>query len=208
MSQYYFSVDVETTSTNPFFGELLSVGLVAIEAESLKNIEEMYVPFKYSGALTDPQTYDWWHNRELVSQAAYDAAWEYDHERFSEDDGARMISEFVNSFGESLKDRIFAANPVSFDYPWIQKLYFNTNTYNPFHYRTLCMRSLYFGISGDTVYGESRASSGEFHVPKLAHHALEDARAQALDLILMLTKARAIHKAAGTQERKLAILNG
>ncbi len=188
MGQFYFSVDVETSSTNPFFGELLSVGIVCVDAAKLTIKEEMYLPLKYAGVAYDPGTLEWWENRDIVSQEAYDAAWEYENERLGLSESADMISDFVNSFGLNLGDRIFAANPVSFDFPWIQKLYNDTDKVMPFHYRTLCMRSLYFGLSDSQTYGESRSATGEFHKPKIAHHALEDARAQALDLILMLSK--------------------
>lgn len=188
MSQYYFSVDVETSSTNPFFGELLTIGIVAIDAQSLRNLSEIYIPFKYSGIAYDPLTMEWWQDRQQVSKAAYDAAWEYENDRFGLEEGAHLISEFVNSFGQSSKDRIFTANPVSFDYPWVAKLYSEVELEIPFHYRTLCMRSLYFGLSDAQIYGESRAATGEFHDSRVPHHALEDARAQALDLILMLSK--------------------
>lgn len=190
MAKTYFSVDVETTSTNAFDGELLTVGLVAIDAQSLKIVGELYVPLKYTGNHTDPETAEWWQDRTFVSQAAYDAAWGYENDRFATGHGASLIKDFVLTYAEAWPDRIFAANPASFDYPWIQKLYAEAEMPNPFHYRSICMRSLYFGVTDVPEWGESRESTGEFHKPRMPHHALEDARAQALDLILMLQKRR------------------
>ena len=184
MSMTYFSVDVETTSTSVFSGELLTIGAVAIDAETLEILDDFYIPLRYDNKKVDEETLQWW--KDVPSKEVFDAAWGEDFERHTHIDAASRLAAWVTSFSMEWKERVFAANPVSFDWPWIDKLFITADIKNPFHYRTLCMRSMYFGLEPNITWGESRVSTGEFHTAEMPHHALSDALAQAKDLVYMI----------------------
>jgi len=180
MSITFFSVDVETTSTNPFKGQLLSVGIVPINGDTLEVYDGIHIPVEYDpDGYIDGSTYDWWRQQ---GDEAFQAAWDIEN-RLSKTAAAAAASNFVNRFSDNLKERVFCANPVSFDYPWLQKLFAETGTENPWNHRTVCMRSMYFGITGG-VWGENR-EAGNWHHSELPHHALSDAQAQAYDFVKM-----------------------
>ena len=63
-------------------------------------------------------------------------------------------------------------------------LFDETGVPDPFHYRSLCLRSMKFGMRPRSEWGNDR----EDHKPAIPHHALWDARAQALDLVQMLAE--------------------
>ena len=79
--------------------------------------------------------------------------------------------------------RIFVANPASFDKMWCDYLFAVTkHDPAPYHYRSLCLRSMKFGLAPETTYGSDRTT----HKSTVEHHAYYDALAQAKDLIDML----------------------
>lgn len=179
MSMTFFSVDVETTSTNPFTGQLLTVGIVPIDGGTLEVGEGIHVPIEYdTDGPIDQDTYDWWKQQDVE---VFDVAW--GQERISKDSAAKVIDTYVRSFSDELKNRVFCANPVSFDHPWLSKLFAEAEMEMPWHHRTVCMRSMYYGITGG-VWGESR-EAGNWNYPEYPHHALFDAKAQALDFVKM-----------------------
>ena len=178
--QFFFSVDVETTSTSPFDGELLSIGIVPVNSATLEILDGKHWALEYDPTNVDPQTKQWWSEQ---SDEAYEAAWLGERQYIV--DAAEEIFDFVTSFTDAYHNRIFAANPVSFDHPWVVKLFTNAGVENPFSYRTLCMRSMQYGMTGG-IWGQSRWKDDFFHVSKIPHHALWDATSQAQDLISML----------------------
>lgn len=180
MTTTFFSVDVETTSPNPFKGQLLSVGIVPIDGETLEIHEGLHIPIDYDpDGYIDPATLEWWKDQD---EAVYDVAWGL-NARLSKEVAASVIKTFVTSFSDVIHERVFCANPVSFDYPWLLKLFAETGNDNPWSHRTVCMRSMYFGITGGK-WGEKR-ETGDWHYPDQPHHALSDAEAQAYDFIKM-----------------------
>jgi DNA polymerase III epsilon subunit-like protein len=185
--KYFHSVDVETTSTDPFNGQLLTVGIVTYREDTLEKVDEFYARLDYSTDRIDNQdTYDWW---KTVDEEIRKEAWGDKKKRLSHGIVANRLNNYVTDFTDVWADSVFCANPATFDYPWIQRLFAETLVKNPFHYRVLCLRSMAFGLYGNN-WGESREATGEFHESEFPHHALFDALAQGKDLVKMITEMR------------------
>ncbi len=195
----FFSVDVETSGLTPKTGALLTVGVQPLSWFAGCGGPEWGVPFyvrinrsQYleSSSYWDAgnETYDWWHEQSTEARAE---AWE-DRGLVRHDPimAARMLSEFVVKTEPEPEARVFVANPVAFDKMWITALYDEhahlegCRPLDPFHYRSLCLRSMKFGLRPNSPWGSDRGS----REPGLPHHALSDAQAQARDLIDMLTE--------------------
>lgn len=190
----FFSVDVETSATNPFEGYLLTVGIqpVRFDQHTLRvdmAPSSLYVRIDRSWELSQTDwetstsdTRKWW---DTQSQLVRDEAWaDATLVRHDETMAARMITEYVHEVETDPAQRIFVANPVAFDKAWIDRLYGEVGMDSPFHYRSLCLRSMKFGLRAASAWGSDR----ENHDPLIAHHALYDAVAQAHDLISMLNE--------------------
>lgn len=173
----FYVTDVETLSTVPTNGALLSVGMVAVN-EDAEIVDRLYMRLGYDINTRSESTYEWWSKQE---DDAVREAFDWSLDRLSSISAASKIHKFVASLSEK-DSSFFVANPASFDYPWIQMLFETTNVDLPFSHRTLCLRSMRYGKYGGT-FGEKR---GEFHNPKIPHHAFWDAEAEAADLISML----------------------
>lgn len=187
----FFSVDVETSSTNPFTGELLTVGVVAVDKGGTV-LADLYVRLDpLNGIEWDEDTKTWWESQEIdVRMEAYE---DEDLVRLYPHQAARMIREFVHKHGtveDGSNENVFVANPVSFDYPWIVKMFTQSNVPNPFGYRTLCLRSAAW--AGNGLWGGKR----DTNKPRCPHHALSDAHAQALDLITLIAGPEAAEVAS------------
>lgn len=179
----YFSVDVETTATTVIPRGLLSIGVKVVN-EDLSEGSEFYKVIRYpDGLVWDNSTLQWWITQDLtIFNEALNGG-------IDEDEVAFALRTFVQTNTASDQKAIFVANPVAFDKPWIDQLFLRTNIDNPFDYRSLCLRSMHFGLR-QVIWGGDRETWGEFNIPsELPHHALYDAKAQAKELIAML-KAR------------------
>lgn len=186
VSHTFFSVDVETSALQPDAGYLLTVGIVPVvqDASGKWRLDgrEFYVRVDQPNALSTSDgrwsSLGWWaEQNEYVRGEAFSPHLV----RHNELTAARMIDEFVRDIEPRADKRFFVANPVSFDKPWIDQLFFNAGMELPFHYRSLCLRSMRYGLAVSDEFGSSRMT--ESLVP---HHALHDAKAQARDLIAML----------------------
>ena len=185
----FFNVDVECTATVPSMGFLLTVGIVPVlhDGDSwVLHRDRLYVRLDHDLdmlVIPRPEHYTsmpWW---EQQSDQAQDEAYRDDElVRHAPRTAARMIAEFVESVQPDWSQRFFTANPVSFDKPWLDELFASYEMPSPFHYRSLCLRSMRFGMNPSRGFGSER----ETHAPKVPHHALHDAEAQALDLVAML----------------------
>lgn len=185
----FFNVDVECTATVPSMGYLLTVGIVPVVHDGLGWVlhrDRLYVRLDHGiDALTIPRpahytSMPWWIEQ---SDEAQDEAYRDDTlVRVPPSLAARMIVEFVGQVQPEWSQRFFTANPVSFDKPWLDDLFASNGMPSPFHYRSLCLRSMKFGMDPSRGFGSSR----ETHDPAIPHHALHDAEAQARDLIDML----------------------
>lgn len=177
----FFSIDVETSGTDPFKYDLLSVGAVAIDESGLI-LGKLYRRLDTGRDINwDDDTKAWWLEQNAAAK----------REIFSTDplvwrDDPRRVAETLAGWvrmhgGEGFHDNTFVANPSSFDHAWIRKLFSETGVPDPFSYRTLCLRSAGWGAS-DKPWSETHRT----HEPFIPHHALHDAQAQALDFLDLL----------------------
>lgn len=199
----FFSVDVETSNLTPWSeqGHLLTVGAVAVRYDPRFTIDSAVIGGEFYVRI-DRSTNglsSWWYDDDLLAEdapsdtakwwseqnaAAQDEAWrDTGLVRHAPGVAARMLREFVVHHAGDV-DATFVANPVSFDKMWVDALFAQQRVENPFHYRSLCLRSMRYGLDPRSEYGPAR----ETHKPVIPHHALHDARAQALDLIDMLER--------------------
>lgn len=193
----FFSCDVETTSTSALTGHLLTLGiqpvvlnenLVAtktgnslyLRIDQTENLDLAAIDGMWGDPDNEASSYGWWTKQNDQAQAE---AWS-DQSLVRHDivTAAAMVSEFVLSVDENPKNRIFVANPVSFDKPWFDYMFWISDITNPFHYQSLCLRSMKFGLREKTSWTPLRDN----HEPRIPHHALWDADAQADDLVAML----------------------
>lgn len=188
MSEFptFFSFDVETTATVVEAGELLTVGCVPVvhdvEAGWVKFPQHFYMRLDVAVRVTFERfsSLGWW--REQSDEVRGEAYENRDLLRFDRATTAKALAEWMAFVEPVWERRIFTANPVSFDKPWIDKLYYWADRDLPYHHRSLCLRSMKFGIDPTVGYGSDRTT----HQSLLPHHALADADAQAQDLIDML----------------------
>lgn len=190
----FFSCDVETTTTSPFTGELLTLGIQPVlfyaDQVAIEHPKNLYIRIEQQEMLDadrrwgDPDneesSYGWWTKQ---NEEAQDEAWR-DRSLVRHDiiTAAKMVSEFVNEVEQDQNQRIFVANPVSFDKPWFDQMFCIAEVADPFHYQSLCLRSMKFGLRKGSPWVQTRDN----HAPRIPHHALWDAIAQADDLVSML----------------------
>lgn len=188
----FFSVDVESSRLNPFALDsyLLSIAAVAMDEDGLYknsiyirlNNNQWLAPEWWDPTLeTDNSTLEFW--REQDEHVRNEAWLDKDLPRFSNTIGAQMLSDFVTSFGESWEDRIFVANPATFDFAWTLRLWADAHVPDPFHYRTLCLRSQAFGANGSKNWHTFPHRTNK---PETPHHPLSDALAQMKDFADMV----------------------
>jgi 3' exoribonuclease, RNase T-like len=175
----FFSVDVETSGTDPFKFDLLTIGARLIREDGL--LGDGYYTLIDHGrdVVWDDDTKAWWLEQNAAAK----------REIFSTDlpsDDPRTVAASLAGWvrmhgGSGFHDNTFVANPSSFDHAWIRKLFSYSTTPDPFSYRTLCLRSAGWG-AGSSPWSETQRS----HVPFIPHHSLHDAQAQALDFLDLL----------------------
>lgn len=194
----FFSVDVETSALDPWHGELLTVGIHVVEHDPLtkrtrlsdahcyvrinryKELEERSAKGLWGNEANPNSSFGWWQRQ---NKAARDDAYaDPTLPRLNALNAAEVISAFCVSIQPIAKERVFVANPVSFDHMWLKALFSETGVEDPFHYQSLCLRSMKFGLREGTSWGSERDNA----LPEIPHHALHDARAQAIDLVNML----------------------
>lgn len=196
----FFSVDVETSGLTPHTGYLLTVGIQPVQWDGTQwelTPRPFYVRIERGGELQQCKdwkpgisTYDWWHEQadDVRAEAWEDESLVRHHALVA----ARMVAEYVTELESLAEARVFVANPVAFDKMWLTELFGETGIDDPFHYRSLCLRSMKFGMRPCTPWGGDRKE----HKPKQPHHALSDATAQALDLVSMMTERDGANDAA------------
>lgn len=188
----FFSVDVETSGLTPATGYLLTVGIKPVVWDGVRwelADGSLYVRINRTADLATCKhwsagrgTYDWW---SLQADDVRDEAFaDPSLVRHAPLIAARMIAEYVTEIESHDESRVFVANPVAFDKMWLTELFDETEVDDPFHYRSLCLRSMKYGLRAHSPWGSDR----ETHTPKMPHHALSDAVAQAHDLVDMLAE--------------------
>jgi hypothetical protein len=196
----FFSVDVETSHTEPWIGELLSIGAVAVDEYNpdADAAASFYVGIDqgwnllYGGShghwKPGQSTYDWWHSDKVSDQAREIAL----SGNAPLDVAMQGFADWVRTHTPEGEASYFVANPSTFDWSWISYNFHCAEVTNPFHYRTLCLRSQRYGWLGGR-FGQSR----DTHESLLPHHALWDAFAQAQDLVDMMDAKRRAKRAGG-----------
>lgn len=169
----FFVVDVETTSTNPMTGELISIGACATDGHKIDS--QFYMRIKFEK--WDENTREWW-LREPCDEAKQEV-FDVGLERAEPYEALAAFNHWLFAYNAP---RFFVANPVSFDKPWVDNWFTQHGLDSPFHYRSLCLRSMKFGLRRDSTFDSERDN----HTPEIPHHALYDAIAQTYDLHSML----------------------
>jgi hypothetical protein len=194
----FIVVDVETSHTDPAEGFIFTIGACVVTYDNeLATIENEYfyqridqttkiTDSTWLETIYDPKsTLSWWLTQPLEVQQA---AWRGGIERGDmERDVAHYFWQWVISMGAKYSEPfdarlkpVFVANPVTFDYAWISALFAPYNLPSPFDYRTLCLRSMGFGVAdGDRWEWVRQKRANQSQVP---HHAFWDAYAAAQDL--------------------------
>jgi hypothetical protein len=186
----FFSVDVESSALTPWEGHLLTVGIQIVQPDGSFG-DRLYVRIDRTDLvwLADGRmdgfsedTGLWWAQQAVDVQG--EAFGDPTLLRHTPVTAARMIYEFVVDHEPDDEGRVFVANPVAFDKMWVDSLFAETGVANPFHYRSLCLRSMKFGMRPASAWGDDRTE----HRSTVPHHALHDAIAQARDLSDMLAE--------------------
>ena len=175
----YFSVDVETTGPCPGKGELLSIGICTL---GTKYQESLYQVIEHKVLHCDADTIAWWMLQERNRWLEATEEGEPEHKV------AHNLEDFIVTCAPDSKTRCFVANPVAFDWPWINDLFLRQLGRNPFGHRALCIRSMAYGMTKHE-WGVEREEWGQLQVlPDIPHNALSDAIAQAKELEILLSK--------------------
>jgi len=193
----YFVVDVETSCLNPFEPDpfLFTVGVVPVSQGGnilyndifYKRIWNFLPEEWYDDTMeTENKTLIWW--RQQNTEAKMEAWLDLQKQRFPMSKVAGDLSDWVKHIEPDPTQRFVAANPSYFDKMWIEWMYTLEGFQSPFHYRTLCLRSMHFGIDDEDEFGKSR----EGHKPEIEHVAWHDAVAEAKDLQDMIDFKKSI----------------
>lgn len=195
--ELYIVVDVETTGLNPAADRILSIGAVPVFYDGktatissnffyrrIDQREWIEETSWYETILNPQSTLSWWVKQSPEAQRE---AWRAPH--FF---GARPQSLVLDHFAlfvETMRRKhdmvpspIFVANPVSFDKPFVDQLFWTHDKPNPFDYRSLCLRSMAFRGKTDEPWGTHLRANK----PLVPHHAFFDAYAEAQDLVDLL----------------------
>lgn len=191
MSTLFVSVDVETTGPSPVVADLLTLGACAVtEGGEVLESSALYLRLHYDRAKRwDKATHTWWEQQdETVRHEAYGNNRTGLQPTMLPKDAALVLSGWLtqHQVKQQAEDLCFVAHPAGFDWQFVNALCWEHLGSNPFGYRSLCLRSMGFGLS-DRPWGEDRTDDSDLYVPsKVPHHALHDAVAQAHQLSRML----------------------
>lgn len=197
----FFVVDFETSALDPWHGEPLSLGIVPVTqygeilAEQFYtnrwNIEALIPEWQFPANLTETES--WWNQKRLSEDlndaAAFREAWVRVGPTRSDEQILDDISDYLYAVEPDKNQRFMVANPIAFDKMWMEYIHAMFGREMPFHYRCLCLRSMRYGLEyGDNPeFGNSRDEHElDGYIP---HHALWDARMEALDLVHLMKKS-------------------
>lgn len=191
---HYFSVDVETSALRPSEGELLSIGIVVVDAEG-NVVDHLYERVDVRNL------HESWFNEDLPAKTETQKWWRT-QDQFVKDEAymdrslirrplqvvAHRVRNFILSYGESWTDRIFVASPDKFDWVWTDKMFSSAKVSDPFWYHGIDLFSLHMGFAfnGYALDVHKRFDSG--FVATVPHHPLSDAFEAAQELSLYLPK--------------------
>lgn len=170
-------IDLETMGTGPG-SAILAIGAVAMDFDSLTLGQEFYCAVDLAshvaiGGVIDPDTVLWWLKQ---SDAAREAVWKH---------GCQIqvaLSQFADYLRWQAGDRHphIWGNGATFDNVILHTAYVQAGIALPWDYK------------GDRCFRTLRALHPEVPdvEPRLAHHALEDAHAQAEQLLNILRRGK------------------
>lgn len=177
MSELFISVDVETSGPSPDTYSLLSIGAVLVEHTD----ETFYIELKpdREGFVTEALQVCGLSLERLTSEGV--------------DAGRAMLrfAEWLTRVSNGQRP-VFVAYNAPFDWMFVSTYFHRYVGTNPFGHSALDMKALYMGLVG-TPWGEisHSAIASRFRVREaLTHHALADAKDQALLFKGMLDEAR------------------
>lgn len=190
----FFVTDVETSGTDPMEDVIFTLGCVVVTYDgTCVTIEDNYFyeaidqeewinQSRWFNTITDQQsTLSWWLRQPIDVQKA---AWREPKSRFRYNEVGSMFCDFVAGMTAHLDTKpVFAASPASFDKPFVDRLLTDSGEKNPFDYRTLCIRSMAYGLHEGAIWG----NNGWQNRSQAPHHALYDAYGAALDLQQLLS---------------------
>lgn len=191
--ELYIVVDVETTGLNPAQDRVLTLGAVAVTYDhKIVRIDDQFFYQRidqsswieetnwYATILDCVSTLSWWVQQPFEVQQE---AWRDENDAETQ---SSVVTQFANWIAtkrrESGAKPVFVANPVSFDKPFVDQLFWSHERRNPFDYRSLCLRSMRFGGMQHEKWG-TQVRTNKSLVP---HHAFFDAYAAAQDLVDIL----------------------
>lgn len=177
----YISVDVETAGLLPGHNSLLSVG--AVDCDNLDNTFHFVISSTDRNDLVwDESTYNWWFDyaqnearqRLYAFESVVHRTMPYQHVSMN---AAESFYDWCIDFDDVLT---FVGWPASFDYPFVQWLFKACDFTNPFHYRTMDIKSYICGVYGEEINCD-RDQLPEWinDKPLYPHDALSDAIQQA-----------------------------
>jgi len=195
----FFVIDFETNALDPWQGEPLTLGIVPVthygeilqESTFYTEFDTTFITpdWAFPANLTDTQA--WWNEKRQNDDPAFAAAWlRYTDAEIKRDSVILdELDEYVGMIEPDKDKRFMCANPMLFDGMWMNYIYSMQDRSHPFHYRNLCLRSMRYGLEygGNPEFGNARDEHQlNGYIP---HHALWDARMEAIDLVTLMRRS-------------------
>lgn len=178
-----FSVDIETTGTNPENNAIMQIGAAAFDFDRGLIGPTFCVNMTMPGnRYWDEDTRSWWMKQ---SPETFDSV---TVNPVPPAVGIRMFADWVCQHSSAIKEPVMIAKPTSFERPFIQSYCAEYGVKNPFHYRAdLCLNSFIRGLRRDI---RANPWDLENEVPAVgnAHNGLDDALYQIA--VLLTAKQR------------------
>lgn len=183
----FFVIDFETSALEPWDGKPLTLGIVPVtedreilESQSVYFEFPLYTQPNWDNPDTLTSTEKFWLDQRETNREAWEAAWLRD-----QNDPLLTISSVMLDVAKYFlafdEPRFIAANPVAFDKKWLDYCFYKAGIVAPYHYRCLCLRSMRYGV--EYPINHEYGSAKGVQEPKIEHHALYDAIAEAHDLV-------------------------
>lgn len=184
----FFVVDIESSGLTPWTGSLLTIGAVPVSTMGELLPDRLFLAVE-PGLLSDPDTMAWW---DKQSEIARNEAFAPGEHRWTLKETANVLAAWVETISGD-ETAYFVAHPASFDWMWMEFLFSTTGVKSPFHYRTLCVRSMEYGMDlangHERTYGGSRVRERDVK-PQVPHSAASDAVAEAINFARRLRERR------------------
>lgn len=193
----YFSVDIETDGEAPGVSSMLSIGVVAIDPTTLEPCGEFYGTLKrLPDATPNTRTMEWWD--QFPEQWAATRA-----NKGEPQEVMQRLHDFVIDMGKLVKRKylwetgptpIFVADPGGFDFSFVFMYLHKFLGESIFGFSVMCLQTYAMALL-DIEFrpaGSKKNWLPEWVSPlPHTHHALEDARSQADNMVRMMKWRRA-----------------